>query len=254
MNLMAADGLTWNTETLLLFLLLAFVAEVLGTVGGFGSSVFFVPLASLFMGFYEALGITALFHVTSNLSKIAMFRKGLDKRLLLILGVPAVIGVIIGAFSTRFFDTELLEFYLGIVLIGLSIFLLVYPLYKLAATPRNAIIGGVTSGAVAGLVGTGGAIRGMTLAAFGLSKSAFVATSAFIDLGVDFSRTLIYASNGFITLDTWKLLPFLIVVGLAGTYIGKLILNRISQKRFERVVLILILLIGLSMVWKGLDI
>lgn len=36
---------------LLLFILLSLIAEILGTIGGFGSSVFFVPLAKFVFGF-----------------------------------------------------------------------------------------------------------------------------------------------------------------------------------------------------------
>jgi uncharacterized membrane protein YfcA len=61
-------------ENLYLFILLALLAEIAGTVGGFGSSLFFVPIASYFLDFHSVLGITALFHVSSNLSKIAFFR------------------------------------------------------------------------------------------------------------------------------------------------------------------------------------
>ena len=62
-------------ENLPFFILLAFIAEILGTVGGFGSSLFFVPIASYFLDFHSVLGITALFHVSSNLAKIALDRK-----------------------------------------------------------------------------------------------------------------------------------------------------------------------------------
>ena len=58
-----------------LFLFLALIAEVLGTIGGFGSSLFFIPIASYFLDFQSALGITALFHLSSNLSKLGLFRK-----------------------------------------------------------------------------------------------------------------------------------------------------------------------------------
>jgi hypothetical protein len=32
----------------ILFLVLSFIAEILGTIGGFGSSTFFVPVANYF--------------------------------------------------------------------------------------------------------------------------------------------------------------------------------------------------------------
>ena len=65
------------------FLLLALLAEIAGTVGGFGSSVFFVPIANFYFDFQSVLGITALFHLASNVSKLGLFRGGIDRGLLL---------------------------------------------------------------------------------------------------------------------------------------------------------------------------
>ena len=59
-----------------LFLFLALIAEVLGTIGGFGSSVFFVPVANFYFDFESVLGLTAIYHLSSNLSKIVLFKKG----------------------------------------------------------------------------------------------------------------------------------------------------------------------------------
>ncbi len=240
-----------TTELIVIFLALALVSEILGTIGGFGSSVFFVPLAAMFMEFREVLGLTAIFHVASNLSKIALFRKGIDKRLILLLGIPAIIAVIIGAYITRFLDSERLELALGVLLVAMSLFFLLRPAVKVTPTAPNAALGGLLSGGVAGVLGTGGAIRGLTLTAFSLSKDAFVATSAFIDLGVDFSRSIVYASSGYLTGQTLALIPFLVVIGFLGTYLGKKILNRISQERFKKIALVLILGIGVSILMKG---
>jgi hypothetical protein len=39
-------------------------------------------------------------------------------------------------------------------------------------------------------------IRGLTLAAFNLEQEVFVATLAIIDLGIGFSESIVYFSNG----------------------------------------------------------
>ena len=49
-----------------LFFLIAFFSEIVGTVAGFGSSVFFVPLAGLFFDFHTVLALTSILHVFSN--------------------------------------------------------------------------------------------------------------------------------------------------------------------------------------------
>lgn len=237
-------------ENLPLFIVLALIAEILGTVGGFGSSLFFVPIAGYFLDFHSVLGITAVFHLTSNISKIAMFRKGIDKKLLINLGIPSVILVVIGALLSSYFSSSKLELSLGVFLILLSIFLLVKKDFELRPTNANAIAGGSISGFLAGIIGTGGAIRGLTLTSFRLPMAVFIATSAFIDLFIDASRSVVYYFNGYIHQHDMYLIPILIVVSIAGTYIGKIILNHVSEDRFRIIVLLLILITGMITVYK----
>ena len=74
---------------------------------------------------------------------------------------------------------------------------------------------------MAGLVGTGGAIRGLTLSAFRVDKAVFLATSALIDLGVDATRFGVYVVQDYLASDDLMLaIPLLLVSG-AGSYIGK---------------------------------
>lgn len=230
--------------SLLLFLLLSLVAEILGTVGGFGSSVFFVPLANLFIDFKSVLGITAIFHLSSNISKLALFQKGLNKRLLLTIGIPAVITVIIGGVLSKYLDETTLKLAFAVFIIATSVVFLVFRNLEVKPNAGNAILGGSISGFLAGVLGTGGAIRGITMVAFNIEKEQFVATSAAIDFGVDFSRSIVYFFNGYMHIEHLKYMAVLLVVGFAGTWIGKQILNHISQERFKSIVLILLLCIG----------
>jgi len=219
-------------EKYYIFYILAFFAEVLGTISGFGSSILFVPIASIFFDFHLILGITAVFHVFSNLSKIVLFRQGINKSIVFKLGIPAVLFVILGAWLNKFFPLNQMDLILSIVLIGLSVYLLIYSTKNLQQNNRNLIAGGAASGFVAGFVGTGGAIRGIVLAAFNLEKNVFISTSAFIDMGVDSRRAVVYYFNGYIGKDILVLLPALIVISILGTWVGKKLLKYIPQKQF----------------------
>ena len=232
-------------ENLYLFILLAFFAEVLGTIGGFGSSLFFVPIASYFVDFHSVLGITALFHVSSNLTKIAMFRHGFDKKIIIWVGIPAVVFVVIGAYLSRSINSEKLQFFLGIFLILISVFFFIFRKFTIQPSKSNSLIGGIFSGLAAGLLGTGGAIRGLTLAAFDLKIEIFIATSAVIDLAIDASRALVYASNGYVHFHDLYLIPILLVVSILGTFVGKKILDRVSQEKFKMIVLAMIFITGI---------
>lgn len=228
-----------------LFLLLSLIAEIFGTIGGFGSSVFFVPIANFYFDFETVLGLTAVFHLSSNLSKIVLFKKGLDKKLLLNIGIPSILFVVIGSLLTKVFNSVYLELFLGVFLILIALLFLIKKELIIIPNMQNALIGGSLSGFSAGLLGTGGAIRGLTMAAFNLEKSVFIATSAIIDFLIDFSRAIVYYFNGFIHKHDLIYVPFLVVIGIVGTAIGRKLLHYIPQSKFKQLSLSLILIIGI---------
>ncbi len=230
----------------LIFLLLALLAEIIGTIGGFGSSVYFVPIGNFYFDYHSVLGLTAVYHLSSNLSKIALFKEGLNKRLLFTIGLPSVAFVVLGGYLSKYVNNEFLEVGLSAFLISFSLLFLLKRRLSVSPTTRNAWIGGSLSGFSAGLLGTGGAIRGLTMAAFNLKKNTFIATSAFIDLMIDSSRTVVYYQNGYIHDHDLKYIPFLFAIGLVGTYLGKRVLNFLPQQKFRNVSLLFILLIGLA--------
>jgi len=232
--------------SVMIFFLLAFCSEIAGTVAGFGSSVFFVPLAGFFFDFHEVLALTSILHVFSNAAKLILFRSHVQWRLLLLLGIPSTICVILGAYLSTRLEFRYTELILGLFLIAFSTFFLLRPEVKLSPRPLNAITAGGAAGFLAGVIGTGGAIRGLALGAFDLEKNVFVATSAAIDSGVDFSRMIIYLRSGFLAAESFWLVPALLVVAFAGSYAGKVLLNKIQQKSFRKIVLVLVLLIGLT--------
>jgi uncharacterized membrane protein YfcA len=220
-----------------LFFLLALLAEIIGTISGFGSSILFVPLATIFIDFKLVLGITAVFHVFSNLSKVVLFKKGIHKEIAIKLGVPAVLFVVLGAYLTQVIPLKEIELSMNLIILGLTLFLISGAGKKIQQTNFNLYTGGVISGFLAGLIGTGGAIRGITLAAFGLEKDVFIATSALIDLGVDSSRAVVYILQGYFLQEHLILIPFLVVIAVVGSYVGKRILEHIPEKYFHYVVL-----------------
>ncbi|MFY7945011.1 MAG: TSUP family transporter, partial [Crocinitomicaceae bacterium] len=135
-------------EKYTLFVILAFISEIIGTVSGFGSSILFVPVASMFFDFKTVLGITAVFHVFSNLSKIALFRKGIQKDVAIKLGIPAIVFVVLGAYLTKFLPAQQIELVMNILLILLVIYLLIHFNRSIEQSNRNLYIGGVASGFV----------------------------------------------------------------------------------------------------------
>jgi uncharacterized protein len=237
-------------EQLFLFFFLAFLSEIAGTVGGFGSSIFFVPLAQFFFDFKMVLGITAMLHVFSNAAKLIFFREHFSWKLVLWIGVPSVLLVIAGAYLSDDINVRYAELILALFCILFSLFFLWKPDFKIAPTIANGASGGAIAGFIAGLVGTGGAIRAICLSAFALEKNVFVATSAAIDFGVDFSRSFIYLYKGYMNASSWLYVPGLFAIAFAGSFVGKKILNRVSQQNFKRIVLLFVFITGVALLVK----
>lgn len=238
--------------TALLFYLAAFFAEVAGTIAGFGSSTIFLPLALFFVDFRTALVLVALFHIFGNVGRITFFRHGLDKKLILLFGVPSVILAVFGAYLAAYAPQNVLKLILGIFLLVFSISAILKPNLAFPATGKSALIGGGLSGFLAGLIGTGGALRGAFLTAFNLEKGLYIATSAAIALAVDATRIPVYFASGFLKPEYYYSIPILFVVAIAGSYAGKKIVNKIPQNTFRKIVLFAITLISLKFIYDGL--
>src|SRR5437764_3528144 len=118
----------------ILFFLLALLSEVVGTVAGFGSSVFFVPLAGLFFDFHTVLALTSILHVFSNAAKLVFFGRHIEWLLLVLLGLPSIAAVIIGAYLSARLEFKFTELILGLFLISFSVFFRVRPRVKLSPT------------------------------------------------------------------------------------------------------------------------
>ena len=239
-----------GTTTTVLFFLLAFASEVIGTISGFGSSVFFVPLAGMLFDFKTTLALTGVLHIFSTSAQVYLFRKTINWRLMLLIGVPSVLMVLLGAYLNQQLEIKYAQLAMGLFLIAFAITFFVKEDLKFRPTNLNAISGGAIAGFLAGFIGTGGAIRGASLAAFDLKKDMFVGTSAGIDFAVDLSRTVVYLSNGYLEKQYYWFVPVLFVLAYAGAWIGKKILNKIPDTVFKKIVLVLIFAVGVLMVYS----
>jgi hypothetical protein len=126
----------------ILFFVISFLAEIVGTMAGFGSSTIYLPFASYFVDFKTALVLVAIFHLFGNISRITFFRHGLDKRVLLLFGLPSFLLSLVGATLVGDLAQTLLRMLLGIFLISFSITFLVKPKFAFSANTKSLILGG----------------------------------------------------------------------------------------------------------------
>jgi hypothetical protein len=239
-------------ELIILFFLAAFLSIVVGTVAGFGTSTIFLPVALFFLDFQTALVLVAITHISGNIGAVGFFRKGLNKKLIILFGLPSIILTIIGAYLVIFIPQLLLQIFLGIFLLVFAIYSLLSPEFTITPTKLNTMIGGSLSGFLQGLLGIGGAIRGAFLISYNLDKVVYIATISAIAVIIDAARIPVYFSNNLLGPQYYYYIPVLIIIGIMGSYIGKRIVNITPQKFFKKIVLIAIAIASLLLIYQGL--
>ncbi len=72
-----------------------FMAEIAGTISGFGSSSILLPIAHQFFDYQNAIILVAIYHIFGNTSRLALTYQHWDKRIFLLFGIPSVIATLI---------------------------------------------------------------------------------------------------------------------------------------------------------------
>lgn len=228
--------------------LLTIIASAFGTISGFGVSTLMVPIMLFFLPYPETLLFVGIVHWFSDVSKIFMFERGLNWKIILAFGIPGIIAAYIGAVLTFKIPTEILSRVVGIFLVAYVTFIVMRPKFKITPNRNTALFGGAFSGLFGGLTGVGGgAIRAVVLTAFNLPKDVYVFTTGLVGATVDASRILGYF-NGGTRINNVLLtgIPFFIIAAIIGVRLGKIMVNKIPQEKFRFVIAIFLFIIGLK--------
>ena len=235
-----------------LFLACAFGAEVIGTIAGFGAATILTPVAAFFLDMKTAIAVVACFHLFGNAFRVFFFNRHISWVFWRQFGLIAVACSLVGARLTTRLPSSVITLAFGaflLVYVGLS--QLASHRVQLPQRRSTLIGGGIASGLIAGLIGTGGAIRSACLLAFGLPKEVYIGTSAAIALVVDSTRVPVYLAGQLIPLRMVPLVIGLVGVAFAGAWLGRRLVDRVSAVAFRRLVMGLLALMGLKLFLDG---
>lgn len=220
----------------------------IAALSGFGIGSLLTPLLALYLGTKLAVAAVSIPHFAGTALRFWLLRAHLDRRVLLSFGITSAAGGLLGALlQTRFHSAAL-----GYVLGGLLVFAAVMGLTGLGARlrfgPRTGWIAGLLSGVFGGLVGNQGGIRSAALLGQGLSRDALVATATAIALLVDLFRMPVYIATLHRELAAvWPIVAVSTAGVLAGTLLGKPLLQRIPERAYRTGLSLLILALGFWM-------
>jgi uncharacterized membrane protein YfcA len=73
----------------------ALIAEITGTISGFGSSSILLPIAHQFFDYQNTIMLVAIYHIFGNTSRLTLTYQHWDKRIFFLFGIPSFIATVI---------------------------------------------------------------------------------------------------------------------------------------------------------------
>jgi uncharacterized protein len=231
-----------------------FTAFVVRGMSGFGAGLIATPLLAFMLPMHVIVPVSGLLVFVLFVFLTIRDRNAVIWRELRLLAVPTVIGVVCGLFLFRSLDNSLLLFMLGGFLVAYAVYMLVvhfFGLPELRCSEKWAAPVGFAGSFIDTLFGGGGGtLVVIYMHARGIGKMQFRATVAVLWFIEMIARISGYTLAGYYTASTLLLVAVLLPMVWAGTWVGEHISNRISQETFSRILAVMLLLSGISLLLK----
>jgi uncharacterized protein len=220
-----ADPFTWA-----LVLCAAFIGAVIGALGGFGTGVILTAVLAPIIGIKAVVPTLALAGIIINAGRFWFYRHDVNW--------PAVLKVSLGALPFLFLGTSIYNALdpkaLGYVVGALVLFSIPMRRYLKAKNitigHRGLIVGGGIFGLANGMASGMGIILVSLLMGAGLGGATVIATDAFITIGIDIVRALLFGK--FQLLDSAKVTLGLAIglITLPGSALAAYLVKRMDAK------------------------
>jgi uncharacterized membrane protein YfcA len=226
-------------------------AGALSGIIGTGASIMLLPVLVFQFGPKQAIPIMAIAALMSNVGKVLAWWREVDWRGFAAYSVPGVPAAALGARTLLVLPARIVDLALGLFFLAmipgrrrLHAMNLRLRLWQLALA--GAVIGFLT-----GIVISTGPLSVPAFTSYGLLKGAFLSTEAASSLALMISKVATFRQLG--ALPASVILQGVIVGAsvMAGTFVGKAAVLRMSPGLFLHVLDALLLCSGLAMLWAA---
>jgi len=224
----------------------ALVGSVVGGVAGFGAGLVLLPIIAWTLGVREAAPVLTITMLLGNVSRIWWSRGEIDRAVTVRFLAGAVPATALGAVLYAGVSVESLRWVMGGFLIA------AVPARRLLLTRwlhirlRHFPVLGAAVGMLSGLVVATGPVLTPFLLAHGLRRGAYIATEAVCALGMHAARAATFTRLSLLTWDTLLVGGALGSVMFAGSWLGRRLLDRMTDRAFLLLVEALLLVMGLQ--------
>ena len=231
-----------------------FAAYVVRGMSGFGAGLVAAPLLALVLPVHVVVPMSGLLVFVLFIFLTMRDRAHVIWRELKLLAPPTIAGVVAGLLLFRSLDNQLLLVMLGGFLVlyaGYMLAVHAFGLPQFRLSERWAIPLGFTGALFDTLFGGGGGtLVVIYMHARGVGRMEFRATIAMLWFFEMIARIGGYALAGFYTREVLVLVAALLPVMWAGTWVGERLGNRVSQEAFSRILAVMLMLSGVSLLLK----
>lgn len=236
------------------YLFVLTVGVIAGTVGGVigaGSSIIVLPVLVFTFGPLQAVPIMAITSMMVNLSRAAAWWREIDWRIFAAYSLTAIPGAVLGANTLVRLPASLIDALLGLFFLAMIPGRRWLAARGLRANLWHIALAGAAIGFLTGIVVSTGPLSVPIFAAAGLMKGALLATEAAASLSIYAAKVSTFQTLGALSQDT--LVKGLIVGSsmMAGTFVGKYLVLRMSAGTFTKLLDLLLLCSGLALLWAA---
>lgn len=226
------------------------IAGTLSAVTGFGGAAILLPLLVGMFGPREAIPVLTVAQLIGNASRAWFNRRELDFRVVTWFALGAVPAAVAGGLLFASASLTVLTRLLGAFLIGMVVYRHVrkrpqtFPLR--AFTPL-----GAGSAFLSALLGSVGPIMAPFFLAYGLTRGAYIGTESLCTMIMHVVKLGTYQKAALLTANG---LGIGLIIGLGlifGSYVGKRIVDRVSERFFVLLVEATLVVAGLRFLLEG---
>jgi len=233
-------------DTTIIGLIVLLAATIQG-IAGFAFALVAMGMLTRMLPFKEAVALVSVFGFLTSLTQTGQLRGHIDRAKITPLLIGMVVGTPIGLAFLQSTQPQLLKISLGSMLIAYALFALSgrYAPTR-PVSDRWGLVAGLAGGVLGGAFSTSGPPVVVYTTAKQWDKDGIKSSlAAFFTVGSMLQMAL-FTSFGLITWKTLRLNLILAPMVLIGLFIGTWIYDRIDHARFQQVVLLLLLILGLS--------
>ena len=229
---------------LLVALFSALLAGTVSGLTGFGLALISVPLLLFVYDPKTVVVITAVLSVIINLAVVWDSWRDADRRVVVALLPPALVGVIAGTEVLRAVDPDYIRLGVGIVVVFSALLLLRDVRLPGAETRWGTVVAGSASGALSTSTGLAGPPIVLLFASRNLPKRAFRGSSALYFLLMSLVGLVVLYFRGIFDADQIPLALALIPAAFLGKALGTALLKKVSERGFRKISLGIVILTG----------